>query len=235
LRSQHVLPTLRLAIAGADRRDPERFRIVGYSVQYDHIHLLVEASNQQALSSGMSSVAIRIARSVNALVGRRGRFWADRWYGRALTSPRQVRTALVYVLASFRKHSRRGLGPGIDPFSSGAWFDGWQEGSLVVAGSVGPTGSVEVTGAGKSPPGAERAPPGRDFIDDGIRDAVRDAVQERGALRTAGHQPALGAAPRFIPEAPPVSRPQTWLARVGWRRYGLLRLDESPAGAPRTA
>ena len=115
LRSQHVLPTLRRAIAGADRRDPERFRITQYSVQYDHIHLLVEASDQQALSSGMRSVAIRIARSVNALVGRRGRFWADRWYGHALTSPRQVRTALVYVLANFRKHSRRRLGPGIDP------------------------------------------------------------------------------------------------------------------------
>ena len=126
LRSQHVLPTLRRAIARADRRDPERFRITQYSVQYDHIHLLVEASDQQALSSGMRSVAIRIARSVNALVGRRGRFWADRWYGRALTSPRQVRTALVYVLANFRKHARRRLGPGIDPFSSGAWFDGWR-------------------------------------------------------------------------------------------------------------
>ena len=98
LRSQHVLPTLRLAIAGANRREPERFRITHSTVQYDHIHLIVEAVDQQALSSGMSSVTIRIARSVNALVGRRGRFWADRWYGRALTTPRQVRTALVYVL-----------------------------------------------------------------------------------------------------------------------------------------
>jgi REP element-mobilizing transposase RayT len=230
LRSQHVLPTLRLAISKADQREPERFRIIQYSVQYDHIHLLVEAIDQQALSSGMSSVAIRIARTVNALVGRRGRFWADRWYGHALTSPRQVRAALVYVLANFRKHSRRRLAPGIDPFSSGTWFDGWQEGPSVA------TGSVVANRAGKPPPGAERAPPEREFINAGIHDNLRDGVRdpERDALLAPRRQPARGASPRWVPEAPPVSRPQTWLARVGWRRYGLVRLDESPAGAPRT-
>jgi hypothetical protein len=230
LRSQHVLPTLRLAIAGADQRDPERFRIIQYSVQHDHMHLLVEAIDQQALSSGMSSVAIRIARRVNVLVGRRGRFWADRWYGHALTSPRQVLAALVYVLANFRKHLRTRLGPGIDPFSSGAWFDGWQEGFQAV------NGSAVVTGSGTPRPGAERAPPERQCINDGIHANVDDALQdtERDALRGGMRRPAHGAAPRSAREAAPVSRPRTWLARVGWRRYGPLRLDESPAGAPRT-
>jgi len=245
LRSQHVLPTLRLAIAGADQREPERFRITQYSVQYDHIHLLVEASDQQALSSGMRSVAIRIARSVNALVGRRGRFWADRWYGHTLTSPRQVRSALVYVLANFRKHAPRRLEPGIDPYSSGAWFDGWEAGPLAATGSVVATGSAMATGSGKPRPGAERAPPERESTHDGIHDNVRDNVHrpendaahdtERDAVRAAMRQRASGAEPQCEAEAPPVSRPKTWLSRVGWRRYGLLRLDEAPAGAPRTA
>jgi putative transposase len=149
LRSQHVLPTLRIAIAGANKRAPEHFRITQFSVQHDHIHLFVEAMNRQELSRGMSSVTIRIARSVNALVDRRGRFWADRWYGRELTSPRQVRTALVYVLANFRKHSRRKLGPGIDPFSSGVWFDGWEGDPLGMAR------------LGCLRPNSERAPPTR--------------------------------------------------------------------------
>jgi hypothetical protein len=34
-----------------------------------------------------------------------------------------VRAGLVYVLLNFRKHLR--AAPGIDPRSSGAWFDGW--------------------------------------------------------------------------------------------------------------
>jgi putative transposase len=76
-------------------------------VQHDHLHLLVEASSKRELSAGMRSVVIRIARYVNALLGRRGRYWADRWHGRGLRSPREVRNALVYVLANFRKHARR--------------------------------------------------------------------------------------------------------------------------------
>jgi hypothetical protein len=99
---------------------------VQFSVQWDHVHLVVEASDQRTLSSGIASVTIRIARYVNELVRRRGRFWADRWHGRELTTPRQVRHALVYVLANFRKHSKARLGPGVDAFSSSASFDGWR-------------------------------------------------------------------------------------------------------------
>jgi hypothetical protein len=74
----------------------------------------------------MRSVAIRIALSVNALVGRRGSLWADRWHGRALASPREVRNALVYVLANFRKHTKMRLPPGVDAFSSSTVFDGFR-------------------------------------------------------------------------------------------------------------
>jgi REP element-mobilizing transposase RayT len=36
-----------------------RFRIVQFSVQHDHVHLLVEASEKRALSSGARGLAIR--------------------------------------------------------------------------------------------------------------------------------------------------------------------------------
>jgi hypothetical protein len=126
LRSQHVFPTLCLALGRASRREPKRFRIAHFSVQRDHVHLLVEARDRRALSSGMRSVAIRVARYVNELLGRRGPLWASRWHGRALRSPREVRGALVYVLANFRKHARRAPRAGLDPYSSAAWFDGWR-------------------------------------------------------------------------------------------------------------
>lgn len=173
LRSQHVFPTLCLAVHGATRRDPSRFRILHFSAQWDHLHLVVEAADKRALSSGVRSLAIRIARSVNRLVSRSGRFWDDRWHGRALATPRQVRTALLYVLANFRKHDRVALRRGIDPFSSGALFDGWRG---IPAGTP---------------------------------------------LPRAGPFAALA---RWLA----VSRPRTWLARTGWRRAGLIRLDEAP-------
>jgi REP element-mobilizing transposase RayT len=78
LRSQHVFPTVCLAIQGATQRAPERFRVLHFSVPSDHVHLVVEASDKQALSAGVRGIAIRLARYVNALVMRRGRFFADR-------------------------------------------------------------------------------------------------------------------------------------------------------------
>jgi putative transposase len=185
LRSQHVLPTLRLAIRGACRRDPMRFRVTHFTVQYDHVHLIVEASNRAELSSGMRSLTIRIARSVNTLVRRRGRFWADRWHGRELGSPREVRTALLYVLANFRKHARRELGPGIDPFSSGMWFDGWRLGPESAAG----LGAERAPPSGEDGRGAERDPQDDSPQDDSLpvmRPGTwlgRAGWQSRGLLR----------------------------------------------------
>jgi putative transposase len=125
LRSQFLFPVVRLALSRASRRAAGRFRVVHFSVQRDHVHLIVEAADERALSQGMRSVVIRIARYVNDVLSRRGALWAERWHGRALRSPREVRHALVYVLANFRKHATRPLQSGIDPFSSAAWFDGW--------------------------------------------------------------------------------------------------------------
>jgi hypothetical protein len=162
LRSQFVFPTVRLAILRANRRDGERFRIVEFSVQQDHVHLIVEAGDKCELSAGMRSVAIRIARYVNELLGRRGRFWADRWFGRTLRSPREVRYALGYVLANFRKHSRTVLPAGIDPYSSAAWFNGFRE---------------WLPGSGLAPSFAVRAPP--EVMLDSSYAALRAELSER--------------------------------------------------------
>jgi REP element-mobilizing transposase RayT len=78
LRSQFIFPTIQLALIRATRRDPTRFRIVHFSIQHNHVHLVVEASDRRALSSGVSGLVIRIARYVNELLSRRGRFWSER-------------------------------------------------------------------------------------------------------------------------------------------------------------
>ena len=122
LRAARVFPHVRRALAVSCRED---FRIVQFTVQNDHVHLIAEADTGRALSSGVRGLAIRIARAVNRALARTGRVWGERYHARALTTPREVRNALVYVMANFRKHLKHVTG--IDPCSSAAWFTGWRE------------------------------------------------------------------------------------------------------------
>jgi REP element-mobilizing transposase RayT len=129
LRGFRVYPAVRQALCAA--RDRLGARIVHFSIQRDHIHLLVEARDQIALGRAMKGFGVRVARRLNKLADRRGRVIADRYHARYLRTPTEVRAALVYVIQNGVKHARdegriaRGQGPWIDPHSSAAFFDGW--------------------------------------------------------------------------------------------------------------
>jgi len=130
LRAQHGLPSLRSDVLfatvrrGLSQASHGGLRLVEFSVQRDHVHLLVEAVGVRALSRGLQGLAIRIAKGVNRVLGRRGHVWSGRYHARALRTPREVRNALVYVLQNWRKHvpGARGL----DWRSSAVWFQGWR-------------------------------------------------------------------------------------------------------------
>ncbi len=114
-------------------RSKERLgvRIIHYSVQRDHLHLIVEAADARSLSRAMQGLSVRIAKALNRALGRKGKVFADRFHDRVLTSPRQVRHALAYVLCNARKHAvappiRGGAAASwVDPCSSARAFDGW--------------------------------------------------------------------------------------------------------------
>jgi putative transposase len=111
------------------RASGDGFRLLDFSIQDDHVHLVAEADDGMKLARGMQRLASRIAMVVNALVRRHGRFWRERYHRRDLTTPRQFRNALVYVLFNFRKHAsaveRKTRARQIDGLSSGAWLEGW--------------------------------------------------------------------------------------------------------------
>jgi REP element-mobilizing transposase RayT len=121
LRKQRVFAAIRFAFARTAR---SWFRIVHFSVRSDHVHLLIEADDKVSLSRGVVGVAVRLARAVNRVIGRRGNVWSDRYHARAMSTPREVRHALVYVLMNWRKHVPRARG--LDPCSSASLFDGWK-------------------------------------------------------------------------------------------------------------
>ena len=136
LRRRCVYQAIREATLTTARR--EDFRIVHLSIQRTHVHLLVEADNKEALASGMQAFQISAAKHLNAAIckgkpgpRRRGAVFPDRYHARIITSPRQARHALSYVMNNFRKHEEDRRAPAstwtIDWFSSAVMFPGWVE------------------------------------------------------------------------------------------------------------
>ncbi len=113
------------------------FRIIHISIQQTHVHLIVEASCQDALAKGMQGFEISAARRLNAMFARRrgrprrGKVFVDRYHRDVITSPRQARNTLAYVLNNWRKHGEhlRGAARGwtLDPYSTAMAFYGWKE------------------------------------------------------------------------------------------------------------
>ena len=98
-------------------------RVVHYSIQGNHLHLLVEADDAGALGRGMQSLAIRIARRLNALAGRSGGVFVDRYHAHALSSRRAVANAVRYVLGNYRHHAKEHIPAGWrDSLSSAAFL-----------------------------------------------------------------------------------------------------------------
>lgn len=156
------------------------FHIIHFSIQRSHIHLIVEARDSEALARGMQGFGVSAARHINAAISARrgkrraGTVFTDRYHAVVLSSPRQVRNTIAYVLNNWHHHGERRdalrLPWRIDPYSSALVFDGWKE------------------------------------------------REERGTLFRSPMQ--------F--NGPIVWRPKTWLLRVGWRRYGLIGVEEVP-------
>jgi hypothetical protein len=123
IRSQSIVIEMEKSLQAAST---QRYRVVHYSLQADHVHLVVEAVDRVALSRGTQGLAIRLARAFNRALKRHGKVWGDRFFARDLSSPREVRAGIVYVLMNHRKHAPPGRQPAaLDAYSSAAWFDGW--------------------------------------------------------------------------------------------------------------
>ncbi|MGZ3417870.1 MAG: transposase [Polyangiales bacterium] len=121
LRSQRCFDRVRRALEVAQVR--VGFRVVHYSVQGNHVHLIVEGDDRRSLSNGMRALLISLARRLNRLMGVRGSRFEDRYHERVLGSPSQVRNTLKYVLENHAHHVR---GAVVDEFSSGPWFPHWR-------------------------------------------------------------------------------------------------------------
>jgi hypothetical protein len=129
LRSGRSLAAVASALEGM--KGWRELRVVHFSLQGEHLHLIVEAEGKRALSEGMQGLTVRLAKALNRMMGRRGTVFADRYHAHVLRTPAEVRNALAYVLLNHRSHMLR-IGvrsdaAALDRFSSAASFDGWED------------------------------------------------------------------------------------------------------------
>jgi hypothetical protein len=129
MRAERCFQPLRRAFArGSDRFG---FRLAHFTVQGNHIHLVAEAEDRQALARGLKGLGVRAARALNRVMGRKGQVIGDRYHARPLTTPMAVRIGLLYVFRNAAKHASEYGAPlpvgWPDPCSSAAWFDGWKD------------------------------------------------------------------------------------------------------------
>lgn len=137
LRVRGELPALRTKPLGrllfasfAAARARFGTRLTHFSIQANHLHLIVEAANKAVLSRAMQGLAIRLAKRLNRKLHRRGAVFGDRYHARALRTPLEVRRAILYVINNYRRHlAQVGSTPPrdwVDPFSSVEYFDGFR-------------------------------------------------------------------------------------------------------------
>jgi REP element-mobilizing transposase RayT len=109
--------------------DGDDFRVVHISIQRNHLHLIVEASNKQALRRGMQRLGIRAARALNEAFGREGKVFAFRYQAKQIKSADYARNAISYVLNNWRRHGQDRyngeMSMPFDRFSSASSFTGW--------------------------------------------------------------------------------------------------------------
>ena len=98
VRNKERLRLLKRAIVNARRHG---LRVLHYSFQHNHIHLILEASSNEVLTRGMRSLTITFAKGVRA-----GKIQLERYHLHVLRGLRETRNAIHYVLFNQERHEK---------------------------------------------------------------------------------------------------------------------------------
>lgn len=109
IRNKSCLKLLKRAIVNARSHG---LRIIHFSLQTNHIHLIIESDNNAILAKGMRSLTITFAKGLN-----KGKIQIERYHLHVLKTIRETKNAVHYVLFNKQKHEK-GTYSKIDEYSS---------------------------------------------------------------------------------------------------------------------
>ena len=109
IKNKQSLKLLKRAIMNARSHG---LNIIHFSLQYNHVHLIIESQSNECLTRGMRSLTVTFAKGL-----KKGRVQLERYHLHVLRSLRETRNAVNYVLFNQQKHEK-GRYTRIDGFSS---------------------------------------------------------------------------------------------------------------------
>jgi REP element-mobilizing transposase RayT len=98
IRNKDTLKLLKRSIQNAQKMG---LRIIHFSMQSNHIHLITEAENNEILTKGMRALTVTFSKGLN-----KGRVQQERFHLHELKTLREIKNAVQYVLFNEQKHTR---------------------------------------------------------------------------------------------------------------------------------
>ena len=113
IKNKRILKALHYAIR---RARLQGLRVVHYTLEYNHVHLLVEANDNKSVQKGMQALGISFSKAINKIKQVKGSVYKHRHHFRKLNSRREYKNVIQYIFRNGIKHKRSLCL--IDPFNS---------------------------------------------------------------------------------------------------------------------
>jgi len=124
LKNLRVPPLLEQFKISAEKAKQQGLRLIHFSIQTNHLHLLVECRDNETLSRGMKSLGCKLGKAIRKYCGGSGPVFKGRFHLQVIKNPTQARNSLAYVLLNEAKHKK--FIPYKDAYSSAGHFHEWR-------------------------------------------------------------------------------------------------------------
>ena len=101
VKNKQILKVLKRAIL---KGRSAGIRIIHFTLEYDHIHLLVEADCKIKLGRGMMRFGVTLAKGINHYRRDQGQVYKHRYHQRFITSRRDLKNVMNYIFHNGLKH-----------------------------------------------------------------------------------------------------------------------------------
>jgi REP element-mobilizing transposase RayT len=101
IKNKSILMILKRAIQNARKQG---LKVIHYTLEYDHVHLLIEADNNFVLGKGMQAFGVTMAKAINRAKKLSGSVYKTRYHFRQITGTKELKNVMMYIFKNGLKH-----------------------------------------------------------------------------------------------------------------------------------